>query len=463
MSKKKVLVLLSDGIGLKNFAYSKFHEASIKNDFEITFWNATSFKLNAYGFKEIPLPLPKTHRLTDIFKTARKHIELNLFQKRFSDPVFETYKFPFKFNSLNKIIKSLICKGLIYFNNSESGLLKIRAKINAFERQTDYYKNCIDGLKKENPSIVFSTNQRPLIAIAPILAAKDLKIPTATFIFSWDNLPKATMVIETDYYFVWSDYMKKELLLYYPYIKENQIFITGTPQFEKHLEDLEVTKADFFKAYNLDVSKKYICYSGDDITTSPDDASYLEDVAKAIKKLNAKGMDLGLVFRRCPVDFSNRYDAVLEKYKDIIVSIDPKWKKVDTSWNTIFPTIEDMDLLKQTSAYTELVINLGSTMVFDYAAREKPCAYINYDVKHKKVKDWSVKKIYNYMHFKSMPNKDVVIWLDNPKTITEKIELLLTKNKKNVEAAQDWFKIINLHPINNASNNIVESIKEIIQ
>jgi hypothetical protein len=35
-----------------------------------------------------------------------------------------------------------------------------------------------------------------------LLAAQQLGIPTATFIFSWDNLPKATMVVETDYYFV---------------------------------------------------------------------------------------------------------------------------------------------------------------------------------------------------------------------------------------------------------------------
>jgi hypothetical protein len=36
-------------------------------------------------------------------------------------------------------------------------------------------------------------------------AAQELGIPTATFIFSWDNLPKATLVLEPDYYFVWSD------------------------------------------------------------------------------------------------------------------------------------------------------------------------------------------------------------------------------------------------------------------
>jgi hypothetical protein len=57
------------------------------------------------------------------------------------------------------------------------------------------------------------------LAVAPLLAAQDLGIPTATFIFSWDNLPKATMVVEANYYFVWSHHMKRELLLYYPNIE----------------------------------------------------------------------------------------------------------------------------------------------------------------------------------------------------------------------------------------------------
>ena len=42
-------------------------------------------------------------------------------------------------------------------------------------------------------------------------------------------------------------------------------------------------------------SKKYICFSGDDITTSPNDPVYLGDTAKAIMKLNESGQNLGIV------------------------------------------------------------------------------------------------------------------------------------------------------------------------
>ena len=44
---------------------------------------------------------------------------------------------------------------------------------------------------------------------------------------------------------------------------------------------------------NLDVNKKYICFSGDDETTSPLDQFYLEDLANAIIRSTATGLVLG--------------------------------------------------------------------------------------------------------------------------------------------------------------------------
>ena len=172
--------------------------------------------------------------------------------------------------------------------------------------------------------------------------------------------------------------MKKEILFYYPNIKEKQIIVTGTPQFEPQFDILKLINREEFYAQNkLDLNKKYICYSGDDITTCPDDPQYLKDVAIAIRELNKKEYNLGIIFRRCPVDFSSRYNDVLEDYKDVIISIVPKWEKKGEMWNEILPTPEDIILQVNTITFTEMVINLGSSMVFDYVVHNKPCAYIN--------------------------------------------------------------------------------------
>jgi len=463
MKNNKIFVFLPDGIGLRNFAYSDFHDIGKNKDFDIVFWNNTPFDLTGLGFKEVKIQNSKSHPLTETYKNARKQIELNLSTRKTKDLVYKTYQFPFLYATIKKSIKSLATQLLSFTHSSKYGLKRIRKKIKQEERKTLYYHQSLETLKKQNPAMIFCTNQRPMTAIAPLLAAQDLGIPTVTFIFSWDNLPKATMVVETDYYFVWSDLMKKELLFYYPYIQESQIFVTGTPQFESHFDQSKlISKEEFFKQNKLDIDKKYICFSGDDITTSPDDPAYLEDAAKAVIGLNSKGHNLGIIFRRCPVDFSNRYNDILKKYSDIIVSIDPVWKPLSSHWNTILPTKEDDSLLSNLGEHCEMVINLGSSMVFDFICHKKICAYFRYNQKIQLDKKWDLFKCYQYVHFRSMPNNNAVLWIDSPEAVSEIIEKGIATDSSVIEGAQHWFEIINQHPPQEASKRIWEAIKTII-
>lgn len=465
MQGKKIFILLPDGVGLRNFSFTDFHQTGTQKGFDITFWNNTPFDLSELGFKEIPFKNPKAHPLTDLLKNAQTQIELNLNIKRAKDSIYDHYRFPLSYRNVKSALKSTYIKWLVFKNNSAKGLERIRKNIVAQERKTKLYHDSLELLQKEKPNFVFCTNQRIMLAVAPILAAQDLGIPTATFIFSWDNLPKATKIIETDYYFVWSTHMKKELLYYYPHIKENQVIVSGTPQFEPHFDaHYLVSKEAFFKEYHLDLNKKYICFSGDDITTSPNDPTYLDDMAQAVERLNAKGFNLGIIFRRCPVDFSDRFDAVLSKYNNLITVIDPKWEKKGEGWQAILPTKEDLILQMNTIAHTEMVINLGSSMVFDYVSFNKPCGYVNYDVPNHKAPHWSVKNIYNFIHFRSMPSKDSVFWINSPKDIEVGIEKALRNELSPViENAKAWFEKINQHSPKQASERIWTAIEGIIK
>lgn len=462
MHNNKIFILLPDGIGLRNFAYTNFNKIGLSKGFDITFLNNTPFDLVELDIKEIKIKNAKVHPITDLLKVAQTQIELSQNIRKSKDRVYNSYRFPFLFKDVKSSLKNILIKSIISFNNSASGLKRIRKTIADKERKTKLYFDSLATFENEQPAMVFCTNQRIMLAVAPILAAQDLGIPTATFIFSWDNLPKGTKILETDFYFVWSEHMKNELQYYYPHISENQIVITGTPQFETHFEEnIIISRESFFNEYKLDTTKKYICYSGDDITTSPNDSTYLADLAKAIIKLNEKGYNLGIIFRRCPVDFSNRFDTVLEEFKEIITSINPKWKKIGEGWHAILPTKEDLVLQMNTIFHSELVINLGSSMVFDYVAFKKPCGYINYDVQNA-VSHKSVKDIYDFIHFRSMPSKDSVYWINNPNEIEVIVEKMLSKDSDKVIAnAQKWFEKINQHPPQMASERIWNAINEI--
>ncbi len=100
-------------------------------------------------------------------------------------------------------------------------------------------------------------------------------------------------------------------------------------------------------------------------------------------------------------------------------------------------------------------------MVFDYTIFEKPCLYLNYDVVNKKQKDWSVDKIYKFVHFRSMYSKNDVTWINNQVEIEQKIELAL-ENNSSLVGAKKWFETINIQPADKASQRIWNEINTIL-
>ena len=221
MPNKKIFILLPDGVGLRNFAYSNFYDLGIKEGFDVVFWNNTPFSLTDQGFKEIQIHDAKVNPWTDIFKNVKIQAELNCNIKKTKDHVYDGYRFPFSYGTIKSAIKSLMVQGLTVLYASENGLRKIRKKLIKQNGKQIIIKTACKHFKKKN-LLWFSVPIKDTVSVAPLLAAQDLGIPTAAFIFSWDNLPKATMVVETDYYFVWSEHMKNELFFYYPYIKNQQ-------------------------------------------------------------------------------------------------------------------------------------------------------------------------------------------------------------------------------------------------
>lgn len=462
---KKIFVFFPDGVGLRNFAFTKFKALGEQKGHQIVYWNNTVFSLKEeLGYDEVTIENHKINRLTSIYSRIRKHIELNVSQKKFKDDVYPTYKFPFSCKGLKNTLITLYTKLLIGLNSSEKGIVRIRKRINSLERSTEKYQYCKAQLQQHQPDLVFCTTQRATQSISALLAAKDLGIPTVAFVYSWDNVPKAMQVVETDYYFVWSALMKDEVLNYYPFVQESQVIVTGTPQFELHYDGrLLQERSVFFAEHNLDINKKYICYSGDDETTSPLDQYYLEDLVQAVRSLNTKGKNLGIIYRKCPVDMTNRYDAVLQANTDVIVAIDPIWKPMGNQWNEILPTKEDLALLYNVCAHSELVTNVCSSTVFDFVAHKKPCIYFNYEQPQLKKGIRDIGQNYKYVHFRSMPSPGAAVFCTDKKDLEYLVNQIIERKLSNVQEGQKWYEIVAGVTPTQSSEKIWEAIDNCIK
>ncbi len=149
----------------------------------------------------------------------------------------------------------------------------------------------------------------------------------------------------------------------------------------------------------------------------------MDDLANEIV-LNGLEKDYQILLRRCPVDISRRFESIIKKHTTLIKQAPPLWNfEPNSNWTTIYPLPEDVKLLVSTVYYSEIVVNLGSTMAFDFAMFKKPCIYINYDQEIKVNPNWSVNWIYELQPFRSMLDKNAVIWINNKNEIKDKIIL----------------------------------------
>lgn len=469
MKNKKIIIVVPDGVGIRNYLFSSFTNKLFKSNIDIVIYHKISMKAIKEiknhkpfitSFFEIPdfIESPKVRLLRELLANAR----LRIYKKILKNETILDFWSPKKKGFKKKILYFLAESLGFIFSTSYRLILfgdKLFEKALSKDKQTLFFK---EKLKLEQPDFILNLHQRSPFSSPIITAADTLDLKTATVIFSWDNIPKSRLISRYDYYFVWSELMKNQLLKLYPEIENKQVKITGSPQFEFYFnDDYKLDKKVFFDMYNLNINKKTICFSGGDNYTAPHDQNYLEDLCESLETIDETQRPQ-VIFRRCPVDFSDRFDFILQKYPKTIIQINPDWNTKDTEsrdkFISVYPKYNDIHLLVNTCLHSDIVINLGSTMAHDFAVFDKPCLYVNYNP----VKDYkrSVSKIYNFEHFRSLKNLDAVGWVNSKEELLGKIKEALNNPEKIAVDRKKWLDKIILHPLENNSTLLKKEIEK---
>ena len=230
------------------------------------------------------------------------------------------------------------------------------------------------------PSVLFCSHQRSPEALPAVLAARQLGIPTATFIFSWDNLSsKGRICAPYDHFLVWSELMASELKQYYPDVTDENIHIVGTPQFEPYAdESLLWSREELFRRIGGDPNRKLLCFSGGDAGTCPEDPEHVRVLAELIRQGRIRGNPQVLV-RPVPSDDGSRYGKVRRDYPEILFQQPPWFHATVGDWSQVFPSQEDIQLLANLTQHADMNLNLGSTMTLDFALRDTPVVNVAFD------------------------------------------------------------------------------------
>lgn len=458
-------ILVPDGIGIKNYLYTNFPALYFENPDNkiVLLYCGIERQLLEETMQQFPgrATLCELPRFTEKipFRVIRESItigRLRYFSRKLSNPtIMEAV--PNAHTWRRKILLGVAgVFGRIMSRNYKAILRweKIfqhqvsRLEIPEFE----------SILRQQKIDVILSLHQRPPENIPVFEAARRLNIRRTTVIYSWDNVAKARLYSTSEKYFLWSNYMKSQMRLFYPEIPEESLVVTGTPQFSFYFsKDYMMPRDKFFEANGLNQQHPIVLFSGSDFRTSPYDPYLLRDVAEALQSIEEQERP-SLVFRRTPADFSDRYNWVFQKYPWIKV-MDPLWINKGNSWSSAVPTRQDLVNIVNLIRYCSIVVNVASTMALDAATHNKPCIYLSYHPLEARQQGWPVyNDTHDEDHFKAMKNIEAVCYVEHENKLPAAIFNLLHHPDDYAKGRAKYLEIITDNLYMSASQSLASQI-----
>ena len=321
--------------------------------------------------------------------------------------------------------------------------------------ETQHYRQIFE---RTRPDVVLSSNQRPYGVAPAVLAAQSLGIPTATCIFSWDNLSrKGRIAASFDHYLVWSDLMRTELQQFYPEIRPEQIHLVGAMQFDPHADaGLLRPRAEFFRKIGADPSRPLLCYSAGDQAGCPEDQDHLELLLNLVRRGQIAG-NPQVVLRPTPTGIGKRFDGVRQRHPELIYS-QPEWACAEGGdWTQVLPLPGDPALLANLAHHCDVNISVASTITLDFSLHSRPVVNIAFDVANPppfKYPLWDF--CYRFEHYRPIVQQGAALFARSSEELARHVNTYLANPGLHEENRR---RILDLQigaPVGTASQRIVD-------
>jgi hypothetical protein len=459
---KKLGIVITDGVGFRNYIMSDFiKEATLQFD-KISIYSGlpigcyTGFDSTKIEVKELPVFVEG--KATWFFRKWKELAHLQQHRKFYGMNSNLISGYP-----KNNSIRSLLTKclyGITRFIHSNTSIFFAEKMQFLSFSNTIISKEYIHLLQEDQPDHLFFTHQRPPYLAPFLFAAQHLKIPVSTFIFSWDNLAsKGRMLGTFDYFLVWSQLMKNELLYFYPQAKAENVKVVGTPQFEPYvMSKYETTIEKFLTKFQLEKNTKTICYSCADISIGQNDPIVIRAIANAIRTNQIKEK-AQLLVRTSPAEDDTRFKTVREQYPEIIWNV-PKWvltrENHVESWSQRIPSEEDIIDLRAILEFVDLNINMCSTMSLDFMLFDKPV--INTVFGNSQNGLYDDQRFLDYDHFKKVVDSGAVIIAKNESELIAQIKHALQYPKERAKLRTAMIDLQISEPLMGTSKRIANAL-----
>jgi len=458
-------LVIVDGVGFKNFILSNFINQALEEFESIVIFSG--LPITAYdviknnSVQIIELPVFYESRTIWFWRKMKEVAHMQQHKRDFFGIAANLEKNKSHEKTRRAKLISVIFKITSVLNSEKWISFYDSMQLKSTRKNPSYqnYKNILSVFKGK---ILFFTHQRPPYLSVLDLAAKQLGINTCSFIFSWDNLPsKGRMAAPFDSFLVWSELMKTELKYFYPDTKNKKIAVVGTPQFEPYImHEYEISRENFNNKFKLNHEFKTICYSCGDVSTSKNDGVYINNIAEAI--LDNKVKDVNFIVRTSPAEDGTRFAEIKKSFPFIIWNF-PLWEITRDNhpepWSQRVPLKEDLIDLRGLLQYSDLNINMCSTMSLDFMLFEKPV--INTVFGNVNNGLYNDQKYLSYTHYDRVVKSGAVVIAYNKQQLIDEINLSLRSPYTRLKFQRELLNLQIGKTLKDTSSRIVNVLKEL--
>lgn len=226
------------------------------------------------------------------------------------------------------------------------------------------------------PDLVFNGSHiHGSASFLPVRVAKRMGIPVAGFVFSWDNLTNRSRIFEPyDEYLVWHAPMKRQLLDLYPFLRQEQVHVTGTPQFDFHFKtEFLLDREDLCARMGIDAARPFILYTTGIDRHFPEEHRHVRTVIDILQAMPRPERPQ-LVVRTYVKGTSAEMKALAaERHEDVVFPA-VRWEE---RWFT--PAYEDLAVYSSLIHHASMSINAASTVSLEFLMFGKPVMNIGFD------------------------------------------------------------------------------------
>jgi hypothetical protein len=328
--------------------------------------------------------------------------------------------------------------------------------------ETARYRSLFERMR---PAVLLSSNQRPYGVLPVVLAAQSLGIPTATCIFSWDNLTsKGRIAAPFDHYLVWGGLMKRELQEFYPDIPADRIHVVGALQFDPHADaSLLLSREEFFRQIGADPARPLLCYSSGDPSVNPEDQDHVELLLNLIRQ-GRIARNPQVVLRPTPTVDGRRFEALRQRHPELIYS-KPDWVSAQLSqWAQAVPLPSDVALLANLAHHSDMNISVASTMTLDFAIHNRPVVNIAFDIADPPPFKYSLwDYYYQFEHYRPVVEAGAALFARSADELVEHINTYLANPSLHEENRRRLLEQEFAVPVGEACRLTVDTLLEIGQ